>query len=218
MLDPSDSCQPNFGYCNCLKLYIIITLFLAMCVYFTDSCVYLLMIPESLNTTFITNNNLTKTTTTTFYNNNGLKSNIESSESSTLSKSLQDELSEMEFCEFKFAYIIALILGLIVYGLIFAIYTCQLIIYFYNFPWYLFESIILGSYSSVLFLMTIVAFITNGHPIGTSLVLSDCLLGLILAFVLFRNHTEGIVPAALIVQYDPDGNLLTQILSRRHFL
>ncbi|KAH7637796.1 hypothetical protein HUG17_8900 [Dermatophagoides farinae] len=216
--DPADSCQPNFGYCYCMKLYIVITLFLAMCVYFSDPCVYFLLMPETSLTTGGGDGNGEVNDTipilVTQINDNHTVDEYTESDSILLLQKGQ----KIEYCEFKFAYIISLIVGLLIYGLIFIIYTCQLIIHFYNFPWYLSESILLGCYSIILLIMSIVAYVTSNHAIGTSLAFIDSLIGIILAFVIFRNHRDGIVPAALIVQYDPDGNLLTQILSRRHFV
>lgn len=155
-----------------------------------------------------------------------------------LESSVGDSNTErFQNCLFKKAYIFSMFLCLPIYLVIFIIYSCHFVIRYHDFAWFLFEAILLLISSLILSILASFAFdLARDHMfinlIGECalyylsfilkttlfLVLSDGIIGLIIAFFTFWKYKLGTDPFTLISTSDREMYEITQILARRQII
>lgn len=153
-------------------------------------------------------------------------------------RSVGDSSTErFQNCLFKKAYIISMFLCMPIYLFIFIVYSCHFVIRYHDFAWFLLEAILLLISSLILSILASFAFdLASDHMfinlIGKRLlyhfsfilittlflVLTDGIIGLIIAFFTFWKYKLGTDPFTLLSTSDREMYEITQILARRQII
>lgn len=145
--------QPKFGSCCMLKTFILVTICLSLVIFvIVDHCFEI--------DHFLSNSNPEQITTA---------ETIISSSNDASTLTTEDIYRLHQSCPYKYAYVFFIFIGPFVYGTILVIYTCQIAVHFYNFPWYLLESILIFTYSLGLLITTVLAYIWESNIYVTNL-------------------------------------------------
>lgn len=163
-------CQPSFGHCHYLKLYVFLSFFWAISFYFKDDCV--IRLNESGDDDH-------RKFSSDRFSSTAPESAIIESSFTLIRKRTADESDFFDdpkmadlinnHCLFKLIFILTLTLGMVIYTIIFVVYTSRLVIYFYNFSWYLFESILLLLLALILLFEAVIAYFLTSHTTCTTI-------------------------------------------------
>lgn len=118
-------------------------------------------------------------------------------------------------CPYKTFYIALLLSGVLLYLLICACYSLQIIARCqFNF-WFLLEAALLLLYSFTLVGASVGAFLVKGEAEATVLGLIDGLLGLLVALWNYGNWRAGLTPLESDLVDDPEQNVVARVIGSR---
>ena len=152
----------------------------------------------------------------------GSSSNSNSSRSKSFGKKGKKEEEDKErkrkaslHCPYKTFYIALLLSGVLLYLLICACYSLQIIVRCqFNF-WFLLEAALLLLYSFTLVGASVGAFLVKGEAEATVLGLIDGLLGLLVALWNYGNWRAGLTPLESDLVDDPEQNVVARVIGSR---
>ncbi len=232
------------GTCCCLKVFIVATLLISALMFLTDPCYplkeYFLgpdtdaaepkiisigsrsqLLTEHFGTTFEPYSSSLpfseqQQQTTVF----GSSSNNNSSRSKSFGKVKKEEDKNRKrkaslHCPYKTFYIALLLSGVLLYLLICACYSLQIIVRCNFRSWFLLEAALLLLYSFTLVGASVGAFLVKGEAEATVLGLIDGLLGLLVALWNYGSWRAGLTPLESDLVDDPEQNVVARVIGSR---